>query len=269
MENEILNNINAMIHYYNHRICTPSWCITDDIINFVDLTYVVKGQSEYTINDTKYIVQSGDLLCIPKGSRRSAISCPENLMEAFCANVILRDVNGADQILPLPLICNIGQHRDIIALFNDLNYVWRLRDPGHILKARAIFLMIMHRYFQLILYQKDTSIMDKRIKKVMYYMSNHFKEPLTVRKMAELVNLSDMYFGNLFKQETGISFHKFLTSIRMNHAEDLLCGGEYKINEIADACGFSDVFYFSRQFKENRGFAPSKAISSGKSKKNK
>jgi AraC-like DNA-binding protein len=40
----------------------------------------------------------------------------------------------------------------------------------------------------------------------------------------------------------------------------MLYSGEYKINEIADACGFSDVFYFSRLFKESRGFAPSNVI---------
>lgn len=266
MEFDFLENINATIVYYNHRISTPSWCITDDFIKFVDLTYIIKGQSEYTINNKKYCVKSGDLLCIPMGSRRSAVSCPENLMEAFCANIIIRDVKGDHVALPLPLISNIGQHRDIIALFHDLNYVWRLRDPGYILKARAIIMMIMHRYFQLILYQTDISIIDKRIRKVMHYISNHFKESLTVRKMAELVNLSDMYFGNLFKQETGISFHKFLNSIRMNHAEDMLRSGEFKVSEIADACGFSDVFYFSRQYKESRGFAPSKVMKTFKYK---
>jgi YesN/AraC family two-component response regulator len=107
-------------------------------------------------------------------------------------------------------------------------------------------------------------IMDKRIKLVLHYMSNHYNEQLTVQKMAALVNLSDMYFGNLFKQVTGMTFRKFLTLIRMNRAEDMLYSGEYKVNEIADACGFSDVFYFSRQFKENRGFAPSKAMSSNR-----
>ena len=258
MENEFLDNINITIDYYNHRICTPSWCIANDTIQFVDLTYIYTGQSEYTINNKKYIVQSGDLLCIPRGSHRSAVSCPDNLMEAYCANVIIRDFDGADIALPLPLICNVGQHKDIIALYHEINYAWRLRDTGYKLKARAIFMMIMHRYFQLILYQRDTGIMDKRIRKATHYMSEHFKEPLTVRKMAELVNLSDMYFGNLFKQETGISFHKFLTSIRMNRAEDLLRSGEYTVSEIADTCGFSDVFYFSKQFKKDRGFAPSK-----------
>lgn len=265
MDNEILDNIVVTVDYFSHRICTPSWCITEDIINFVDITYVISGQAEYTINDKKYLVSAGDLLCIPLGSRRTAVSCPEELMECYCYNGIIRDINAKDLTMPLPLICNIGLHEDIIALYNELNSVWRLRDPGYILKARAIFMMLLQRYFQIIIYQKDTSVMDTRIKKVLHYMSNHFNQPLTVQKMAELVGLSDMYFGCLFKQETGMSFRKLLTSIRMNRAEEMLYSGEYKINEIADACGFSDVFYFSKLFKENRGFAPSNAIRAKKS----
>lgn len=266
MDNQLLDNITVTIDYFNHRICTPSWCIGDDIINFVDITYVINGQAEYMINGIKCVVSSGDLLCIPAGSRRSAVSCPEALMECYSINGSIRDIDGNDITLPLPLVCNIGLQKDIIGLYNDMNAVWRLRDPGYMLKARAIYLMILQRYFQLIIYQKDTSVMDKRIKKVLLHMSSHYKEPLTVQMMAEMVNLSDMYFGCLFKQETGMSFRKFLTMIRMNRAEEMLYSGEYKVNEIADACGFTDVFYFSRLFKELRGFAPSNAIRNRKNK---
>ncbi|HKL80019.1 MAG TPA: AraC family transcriptional regulator [Mobilitalea sp.] len=262
MSNEVLNNIFATIDYYNHRICTPTWCIIDQVIDFVDITYVIKGQAEYKINGRKYIISAGELLCIPAGSQRSAVSCPEELMECYSLNGFIRDIDGKDITLPLPLISSIGIHKDIIALYNDLNTTWRLRDPGYLLKARAIYLMILQRYFQLIVFQTDTSSLDKRIKKVLYHMSNHYNEPLTVHKMANMVDLSDMYFGNLFKRETGMSFHKFLTSIRMNRAEDMLYSGEYKINEIADACGFSDMFYFSKIFKENRGYSPSSALRS-------
>lgn len=267
MNSELLNNVVATVDYYNHRICTPSWSIDDDVINFVDITYVIKGHAEYTINGKKYYLTSGDLLCIPAGSRRSAVSCPDALMECFSINGVMRDLNGNDITLPLPLISNIGVQKDIISLYLELNTVWRIRDAGYILKARAIYLMLLQRYFQLIVYQRDTGNMDKRIKIVLHHMSNHYNEPLTVQRMAELINLSDMYFGTLFKQETGMSFRKFLTMIRINRAEDMLYSGEYKINEIADACGFSDVFYFSRLFKEHRGYAPSAALKSKKKDK--
>lgn len=260
MNTEILNNIVVTVDYFNHRICTPTWCIDDDCINFVDITYVISGQAEYIINGKRYLVSSGDLITIPAGSHRSAASCPDALMECYSINGVIRNIDGDDISVPFPTIYNIGLQKDIIDLYSELNTVWRLRDPGYLLKARTIYMMILYHYFQLIVYHQGTNRMDKRIQKVLHFMSNHYNDSLTVQRMAELVSLSDMYFGWLFKKETGMSFHKFLTSIRMNRAEEMLCCGEYKINEVAYSCGFSDVFYFSRIFKEYHGYAPSNAM---------
>jgi AraC-like DNA-binding protein len=186
-------------------------------------------------------------------------------MECYSINGKVRNISGEDITLPLPLICNIGLHKDLLSLYSSLSTVWTLKDPGYILRARGLYLMILQRYFQIIIFQKDTSTVDTRIKKVLYYISNHYKEPLTVHKMAKMINLSDMYFGTLFKKETGMSFRNFLTIVRMNRAEEMLYSGEYKIHEISDACGFSDVFYFSRIFKKHRGMSPTDAIKQHKS----
>ncbi len=264
MHIEIMDNLVATVDYYNHRKSSPTWHIAEDIIDFVDISYVVSGQAEYIINSKKYTVTAGDLICIPNGSRRQAVTSPHFPVEIFSINGKMRDINGNDIILPFPILSSIGLHKDLTALYMELNTVWKLQDPGYTMRARAIYLMLLQRYFQLIVLKKDTTTMDIRIKKVLYYIANHYHEPLTVQNMAEMVNLSDMYFGNLFKKETGISFRSLLTSIRINHAEEMLYSGEFKINEIAEACGFSDVFYFSRLFKENRGFAPSQAIRSRK-----
>ena len=112
----------------------------------------------------------------------------------------IQNFNG-DNIDLLPLIYNIGLHKDILNLYSDLKTVWTLKDPAYILKARGLYLMILQRYFQIIIFQKDTSIMDTRIKKVLLYMSHHYNEPLTVEMMADMSNLSNMYFGSLFKKK--------------------------------------------------------------------
>ncbi len=252
------------IGYYNHRRCTPTWKVEESVINFVDITYVIKGIGTYTINSTSYTVTSGDLLCIPKGSKRSATVIPEDLMECFCTNGNVFNLNGDEVTLPFPVVTHIGVHQDIISLYRDLNAAWLLRDPGYHMKVRALLLMILQRYFQLIVYQNDTSTVDKRINRVLRYMIDHYAEPLTVQSMAEFSGLSAVYFGSFFQNETGVPFRQYLTSIRLNHAEDMLHSGEYNVSEVAAACGFSDIFYFSKVFKESRGVPPSAVMRSGK-----
>jgi len=260
LNSEILNSIVLTVDYFSHRICTPSWSIEQGITDFVDITYVINGHAEYIINGKKHLVSSGDLITIPAGSYRSAVSCPDSLMECYCINGALRNIDGEDITLPFPLIHNIGMQKDIIDLYSEIKLTWQLRSPGYLLKVRSIYMMILYHYFYIINNHNEASQLDKRIQKTLHYISNHYNEALTVQLMANMVNLSDMYFGWLFKRETGMTFHSFLTSIRMNRAKELLSSGEYKVNEVGYLCGFSDVFYFSRVFKEYYGYAPSNVL---------
>ncbi len=252
------------VNYYIHRRCTPTWSIESSVIDFVDVAYIVKGKGEYTINSKTYTVKPGDLICAPMGSTRYASVCPDDLMELYSINGTVYRKNGQEITLPFPVHSHVGLHQDIISLYRELNAAWLLRDPGYTMKVRALLLMILQRYFQIIVYKNDTSTVDHRIKRVLRYMIDHYYEPLTVQNMADLTGLSAVYFGYFFQQETGMSFRQYLTSIRLNRAEDMLHSGEYNVSEVSAACGFSDIFYFSKVFKESRGVPPSKVIRSGK-----
>lgn len=246
------------IDYFVHRICTPSWEIEESHTVFIDLTYVVNGRARYRIDGKPITISAGDLICIPKGSLRRAASVPEDLMECYSINFTLFTHLGEEASLPFPMILNIGHQPDILSLYRDLNAEWLRREPGYGMKVRAFVLLILQRYFELIIYKTDSGLIDTRIKKAMRYITDHYAEPLTVKNLSELTGLNHIYFGNLFKQSTGMTFRQYLSSIRLNHAEDMLRSGEYNVNETAQLCGFSDIFYFSKVFKESRGISPSK-----------
>jgi len=48
--------------------------------------------------------------------------------------------------------------------------------------------------------------------------------------------------------------------IRIRNAADMLASGEYKVSDIAEACGFTDVSHFYKQFKLIKGFPPSHSL---------
>ncbi len=266
MDYEVFNDLVAEVNYFIHRISTPAWLIEESTIDFVDVTYIVRGKAEYSINSVDYLVKAGDLLCIPNGALRSAVGFADDPMECYCVNGRMRLLHDGEVALPFPLITHIGINPEIIDLYRELNAEWLSRDAGYGMRVRAIWLMILQRYFQLIVYKTDPSTVDNRIKKVLRYVIDHYTDPLTVQGMAELIGLSPWYFGNFFKKETGVSFRQYLTSIRLNHAEDMLRSGEYNVSEVAAACGFSNIFYFCKVFKESRGITPSRVIRFGKAK---
>jgi len=60
----------------------------------------------------------------------------------------------------------------------------------------------------------------------------------------------------IFKEVTGMTPIEYLISILINKAKELLQDG-YSVIEAARRTGFSDVFYFSKCFKQKEGLASS------------
>ena len=74
--------------------------------------------------------------------------------------------------------------------------------------------------------------------------------------VAEVVNLSGVYFSVLFKKEVGTNFVDYLNQYRIDMAKKLLKDVRYNVNEVAGLVGFSDARYFSKMFKKNVGVKP-------------
>ena len=255
------NNMIPELHYYIHRKRTPTWKIDPWIIPFIDITYVIEGKAKYIIGDQEYIVRKGDLICIPKNTYRAASTIPEDLMESYATNICLCDQYGKDITLPFPVISHIGILPQLISLFHDIHGGWVQKDFGYMLKIRGILCMILYQLSNLLLNEKDLSQEDPRIKNSIQYMNSHYAEPLSIELLANQFHLHPVYYGNLFQSTMNMTFKQYLTSLRLNSAENMLKSGEYSVSEVALQCGFSDIFYFSKLFKQKKGISPSSLFS--------
>lgn len=249
------------IGYLIYRKCTPTWEIAENEISFYDITYVIEGRGVYTINGVTYEVKRGDLLCIPSGSIRKAHCIVDDLMHLYSANFKLYEMNGKQSTgLPLPLLSHIGIKNDLIGLFSELSNAWVRKEPGYLIKTRGLLLVIIHRLIELILLKKDPVSTDYRVKKAMNYISENYTSNITVQEIADMVGLNSVYFGVLFKKETGMLIKQYLAQTRINHAQDMLQNGECNVSEAAERCGYRDLTHFRKQFKMIKGYSPSECL---------
>ncbi len=93
--------------------------------------------------------------------------------------------------------------------------------------------------------------------RVLAVMTKHIDEPLSLVDLAECANLSPAHFGEVFKRLVGRSPMKFLESIRMQRAQQLLAQTEATVSEIAQQVGYRDPNYFSRAFCRHTRSTPS------------
>lgn len=95
------------------------------------------------------------------------------------------------------------------------------------------------------------------IQSVINHISLHLSSDLSLEHIASFFSLNRSYLSNLFRKETGLTLTAFVTEKRMEHAVYLLNTTNTPIQDIACACGISDLNYFSKLFRKNKGLSPS------------
>jgi len=88
------------------------------------------------------------------------------------------------------------------------------------------------------------------------YIINNFKNNITLKDVADHVGLAPAYFSVLFQNEIGVSFKKYLDSIRFDHAHNLITHTDQSMNDVCHACGFTNYENFVRRFKQHFGYSP-------------
>ncbi|CAG7646250.1 HTH-type transcriptional activator RhaR [Paenibacillus solanacearum] len=95
-----------------------------------------------------------------------------------------------------------------------------------------------------------------RLKPAIDYMEEHLADKVYMDTVCEKVNLSLNYFSILFKKVFGMPPVQYMTQLRMNRAKRLLLDEGKSVTEIAELCGFCNINYFDKVFKEKNGFSP-------------
>jgi AraC-like DNA-binding protein len=260
MPNTKMDLLLPKIYYVVYRKCTPAWHISEQEVTAWNLTYVIKGNARYTIDGSDYMLSPGDLLCLPAGAVRQAVTWPGHLMHCFSVDFSINDFKGRPAYLPFPVLSHLGIKEDIIRYFHELCFSWLEKQPGCAVTTAGHLMLILSRFYELIVCKADLVSADSRINKMISYINSHYSEKITLKKMTDMVGLNPHYLGTLFKNEVGYTFNQYLVRTRIKHAENMLQNGEFAVQEAAEITGFSDAFYFYKKFKAIMGFPPSHCI---------
>ena len=78
-----------------------------------------------------------------------------------------------------------------------------------------------------------------------------------LEKISDALHVSATYLSIVLKRVTGCNFSTHLLNVRMERAKELLQEDNQKLQEVAEAVGYSSSQYFSVCFKKYTGMTPS------------
>lgn len=103
-----------------------------------------------------------------------------------------------------------------------------------------------------------------RIQKMLSYIYEHYNETITLEDIAKAADISRSEAGRCFKRYMNCSPMDALIQYRLQVAHRLLNDKSLSLEQISEVCGFHSSNYFSRRFRKEYGYAPSKYMIMGK-----
>lgn len=97
------------------------------------------------------------------------------------------------------------------------------------------------------------------ISKVVNYIHKHLDEVVSVKELAEMVNMSTSGFRKTFREVMHMPPLQYAKSIKLNQAQTLLREGK-NANEAGYLVGYNSPAQFSREYKRYFGYAPSATV---------
>ncbi len=105
-----------------------------------------------------------------------------------------------------------------------------------------------------------SSLNSPIVEKVIKIILTRFSEDIGIAQIADELDVTPNYLSSLFRKKTGCLFTNYLTSVRMEHAKNLLKTTDLNIKEISSRSGYSSSRHFSTVFRKEYGLSPSKYI---------
>ena len=98
-----------------------------------------------------------------------------------------------------------------------------------------------------------------------YIHSEYPNENISIEYLAGLCGIKSAYFRRIFGSCLGTSPLKYINTLKLNRAKELLSSGLYTVTAAMELSGFRDPSYFSRLFREDTGMSPSEYKKGGES----
>ncbi len=101
------------------------------------------------------------------------------------------------------------------------------------------------------------ALRDKSVtEKVIEYVEVNYSSQISLRHVAQALGYSPCHLTHTFSESTGTPVTAWIIERRIIAAQELLAESNATVAAVAEAVGFNDLCYFTRQFVRHVGVTP-------------
>lgn len=263
--------------YYRMENLRPGFHVPLHWHDEIEILYIESGSLSITIHQTAYAGSAGDIFLVnPKEIHGMSAEDPSTRYHAFVfplrfVTFLLRNNSSNDFYQPLSegrlLLHNhiyfnhISREKPLRELEAVILKLIALQKSKSVTRRMGIQLYCTELLYLLYagdafhrLVPSDTAQDINR--EIITYLQNNYAGKISLHELANTFHMSEKYFSRYFKNNFQLTLTDYLSSLRLENASKLLSETTLPITEIALQCGFNNVSYFIRAFKDAFGCSP-------------
>lgn len=248
------------IIFHSNKVVEKEQCFLNWHEN-IELLYFKEGEAAVYRNGERMRARAGDIMIFPANCMHGVASC-HVVYDCLIIDRGLSLSAGVDtSALSFPALV---RDRNLAALLLKVGEEKEREDDGYRVCAvrGAVFALLAYlgRHYATRREESDSRSVEG-IKKALAYIRDRIGEPITVDALAKVAGFSKFHFSREFKRVSSYTVVTYLNLLRIEKAKGMLSSGEHTVSETAEECGFHNLSYFSKTFREQTGITPSEYLS--------
>lgn len=124
-----------------------------------------------------------------------------------------------------------------------------------IIDVEAKLIQVVQQTIELMM-NRSTDKNAKIVSQLATLIQNTYHEQITISSLSSQVYLSPNYLRSIFKENTGVTIHEYITKVRLEKAREMLSDPSLRIHDIALKVGYESASYFCSLFLKSQGVTP-------------
>lgn len=223
------------------------------------LLYVAVGQGHFKLADHDITVPAGGMFLYRPGQPQQYTYYLEDSPEVYWihftgneAEALMREAGFTQSPVLLPGVSPQFQEL-FLQIIRELQVIRPCYEELMNLLFRHLLVLVRRRIAE---GPRERRRIQKEIEQAVHYFHENFSHNIDIEDYALSQHMSMCWFIRSFKQYMGVPPLKYLTSIRIARAKELLEGTDISIREVGELAGYDNPLYFSKIFRKHTGLSP-------------
>jgi len=235
------------------------------------------------VGTSQYEIQPGDVLIIPPGmpyfGYRSSLKGASFFWLHFFPRMEAVTFSK-EQFINHLIASEIDSHKEVVnnAIFLPTFFRLTFTDKPYILMKQILdianasyystfavdyvvtelLIELTEQYHKQLLHSPiESNENSQKFAQILEWIRVNIYEDISVQEIANKFSFNADHLTRLFKKKIGMSTIKYINTLKLNKAKELLCTTNQTIKEISYDLNFKDEKYFMKLFKNYEGVTPS------------